>query len=173
MDRVWNTSLWNGDVMAIDTELDSAILQVVAEHHRVVGDTPTVGESYPFAVQIHSAIRGRWSWMTDAEEAREVIDKAHDLAEGGLLEEMPPRSGLDPFFDYRMTQAGQTYLRDNPPPHECRPPQGIVIDPPEEWTCPDCGAVFRPRVRYDQIIFHEPTGESRPATWVKMSDGAR
>lgn len=157
--------------MAVDTRLDSAILQAVADHHGIVGNTPKVGESYLFPAQIHSAIRGRWSWLTDREETRDVIDTAHDLAERGLLEELPPRSSFDPFFDYRTTEAGQIHLRDHPAPHGCRPPQGVIVDPPSQWICPDCGAVFHPRARLDQLTFHEPSGESHPARWEKVSDG--
>ena len=150
----------------MDTELDSAILQVVADHDL------QVDERHFSPVQVHSAIRWRWSWLTDPEDARDVFATAHDLAERGLLEELPAPSGLELFTDYRITETGHTYLRNNPPPHPCAPPQGVVSDSPIEWICPDCGAVFRPRLRLDQIMFHEPSGESHPTKWGKVRDGA-
>jgi hypothetical protein len=150
----------------LDTELDSAILQVVADHDL------QVDERHFSPVQVHSAIRWRWSWLTDPEDARDVFAAAHELAERGLLEELPPRSGLELFTDYRITEAGHTHLRDTPPPHTCQPPQEVGVDPPMEWICPDCGAVFRPRLRLDQIMFPEPSAESHPTKWAKVRDGA-
>lgn len=150
----------------MDTRIDSAILEVVADHYL------KVGERHFSPVQIHSAIRWRWPWLTDPEDAREVFATARDLGERGLLEELPPRSGLELFTDYRMTEAGHIYLRDRPPPHPCRPPQRLAVDPPMEWICPDCGSVFRLRIRLEQIMFHEPTEESHPARWEKVRDGA-
>jgi hypothetical protein len=138
---------------------------VVADHFL------EVGERYSSPVHIHSAIRWRWSWLTDPEDAQAVFDKAHDLAKRGLLDELPARSNTDPFDDYRITEAGYTYLRDNPSPHTCQPPQGVV-NPPMEWICPDCGAVFRIRIRLEEIMFHEPSGESHPTRWEKVRDGA-
>jgi rubredoxin len=152
--------------MVADTELDSVILLILADHDEAVGDPLEDGESYFSPVQVHSAIRWRWSWLTDPKDARDVFDTAQDLAERGLLEELPSSSELDPFIDYRTTEAGHIYLDDHPPPHPCQPPQGSVVDPPTEWICPDCGAVFRP-----QITFHEPSGESHPARWEKVRDG--
>jgi rubredoxin len=152
--------------------LDSAILQVVAEHDVEVGEAMEVGESYLSPVHVHSAIRWRWSWMTDPEDARDVFDRAQDLAERGLLEELPPRSGFDPFIDYRITETGHIFLRDNPPPHPCVPPQGSVVAPPMDWICPHCGAVFRTRIRHYQFTLHEPSGDSHRARWEKVRDGA-
>jgi len=145
--------------------LDSAILEVVADHYL------DAGERHFSPVQVHSAIRWRWSWLADPEDAREIFDAVHALAERGLLEERPPRSGLALFTDYRITEAGYEYLRDHPPPHPCQPPQGVVEELPLEWICPDCGASFRPRVRLDQIMFQEPSDASHPAKWEKVRDG--
>jgi hypothetical protein len=130
-----------------------------------------IDESYFSPVPIHSAIRWRWSWLTDPEDARDVFDRAQDLAERGLLEELPSRSELDPFIDYRITEAGTTFLRDNPPPHPCQPPQGNMNALPMEWICPDCRAMFRLRAMPDQIPFHAGSGESHPARWEKLRDG--
>jgi hypothetical protein len=156
--------------MVVDIGLDSAILYVVAGHDEEVGEALEAGESYFSPVQVHSAIRWRWSWLTDPDDARDVFDAEQDLAERGLLEALPSRSELDPFIDYRITEAGTTFLRDNPPPHLCQPPQGTVVDQPMEWICPDCGAVFHLRA-IDQIAFHEGSGESHPARWEKVRDG--
>ena len=57
-------------------------------------------------MQVHSAIRWRWPWLTDPEDARRVFDTADELAALGLLEERPSRSGLDLYTDYRITDAG-------------------------------------------------------------------
>ena len=148
----------------VDGGLGSAILQVVADHYL------EVGHRHFSPVQMHSAIRWTWSWLTDPEDAR-VFTAAHDLAVRGLLKELPPRSGSALFTDYQITEAGHIYLRDFPPPHPCQPPQGV--DPaPVEWICPDCGAVFRPRVRLDQLTFRDPYGKSGPASWSRVSDGS-
>jgi rubredoxin len=149
----------------VNTGLDSAVLEVVADHYL------QTDERHFSPVQVHSAIRWRWSWLTDPEDAREVFDTAHDLAERGLLAELLPPSGLELFTDYRITEAGYAYLRDHPPPHPCQPPQSVVVDPPLEWICPDCGAMFRLRLRLEQIMFQEPSNESLPANWEKFRDG--
>lgn len=149
----------------MSTGLDSAILEVVADHYL------EAGERHFSPVQIHSAIRWRWPWLIDPEDAGDVFASAHELAERGLLEERSPRSGPELFTDYRITEAGHAYLRDNPPPHSCQPPQGVVKDLPLEWICPDCGAMFRPRLRLEQIMFHDPSKDSHPATWEKVRDG--
>jgi hypothetical protein len=138
---------------------------VVAAHYL------EVGERHFSPVQIHSAIRWRWSWLTDPEDARDVFDMAHELAERGLLEELPSRSGAL-YIDYRMTEEGYTFLRDNPAPHPCQPPQGEVVVPLMEWICPDCGSVFRTGSQLDHTMFHEPPEESRPTRWEKVRDGA-
>jgi rubredoxin len=149
----------------VDTKLDSAILEVVADYYL------KAGERHFSPVQIHSAIRWRWSWLTDPDDPREIFDQTHGLADRDLLEELPPRSGLELYTDYRITEAGYTYLRDNPPPHPCQPPQRVVVDSPMEWICPDCGAMFRLRLRLEQIMFHEPSKESHPANWDKVREG--
>ncbi len=155
--------------MVVDTGLDSSILFVVAGHDEEVGEALEAGESYFSPVQVHSAIRWRWSWLTDPEDARDVFDTEQDLAKRGLLEALPSRSVLDPFIDYRITEAGITFLHDNPPPHPCQPPQEYVAELPMEWICPDCGAVFRPHAR--AITSHAPPGESHPARWKNVREG--
>ena len=130
-----------------------------------------VEERHFSLMQINSAVRWRWPWLTDPEDAREVVATADELVNRGFLEARPSRSGSELFTDYRITETGHTFLRDNQPPHPCQPPQGVVVDPPMEWICPDCGAVFRPRLRLDQIMFHDPSGESHPAKWQRVREG--
>ena len=149
----------------MDEGLDSAILEVVAAHYL------NIGERHLSSMQIHSAIRWRWPWLTDPLDTGEVVAAAHALAEGGLLDERLPRSGLDLFTDYRITEAGHACLRDHPPPHPCQPPQGAVKELSAEWTCPDCGAVFRPRLRLEQVMFHEQSTASPQPKWDKVRDG--